>query len=157
MKHNILKTIIGAMMLSLMFMSFQCGEEEDYWETAEPSSYFALDNHTYDTLDIVMISNSGKFASRTVSIRPFSWGILLQDVKDSAYASTDDILPDFLNNWDTVRMCSNGRVKKTYVGPATDLPAEENDFFNINAWQNNRSDSYRQTKYTFSVRLADFE
>lgn len=156
MKYNILKTIFGAMMLSLMFMSFQCGEDDDYLENAEPSSYFAFDNHTYDTLDIVLIPNGGRFAGRTVRVKPFSWGILLNDVKDSIYASTDEILPSFLNSWDTVRLCKNGTVKKMYVGPATDLPVEENTFFNINAWQS-RPDNSNQTRYTFALRLQDMD
>ena len=143
-------------MLSLMFMSFECGDDDDMWENPEPSSYFAFDNHTYDTLDVVMISNGGRYYSRTVRVKPFSVGILLQNVKDSTYATTEDILPGFLNSWDTVCLCKNGAVKKQYVGPATDLPAEENTFFNLNAWQS-RHEGNNQTRYTFALRLKDMD
>ena len=156
MKYNIIKTLFGATMLSLMFMSFQCGEDDDYWVEAEPSSYFVFNNHTYDTLDIVMIPNGGRFAGRTVRVRPFTGCTLLQDVKDSTYASTDEILPAFLNSWDTVRLCKNGAVKKLYVGPAGDLPAAKNTFFNINAWQS-LHDGNNQTRYTFVLRLNDMD
>ncbi|MBR5029088.1 MAG: hypothetical protein IKX51_07705 [Bacteroidales bacterium] len=47
-------------------------------------------------------------------------------------------------------------MKNLNVSSSSDLPAEENTFFNINAWQS-RPDNSNQTRYTFALRLQDMD
>lgn len=157
MKHNILKTIVGTMMLSFMFMSFQCGEEEEM-PPLEPSTTFVLDNHTYDTLRITLIATESGRAGKRFDVHPFSTYTFETEIKNEPYNDEIELLTDYLDGWDTVRMFSNGRMKAQYAGPSFDGANDEHTFFNRNSWEyHERTSQYRQNSYTYKVRLADFE
>lgn len=143
-------------MLSLMFMSFQCGEDDDYRENAEPSSYFAFDNHTYDTINITMTSVAKGNAGKLITSMPFSEvGLSNFIVNDSL--DDLDALADFLGGWDTVRLKVKGVERALYCAPVTDS-GRTKSFFNLNSWENSTQQYNRHdTKFVFKVRAADLE
>ncbi len=155
MKYNIIKTIFGAMMLSLMFMSFECGEDDDMWVPSETRS-FCFDNHTYDTINITMTSVAKGNASKLITSMPFSEvGLSNFIVNDSL--DDLDALADFLGGWDTVRLKVKGVERALYCAPVTDS-GRTKSFFNLNSWENSTQQYNRHdTKFVFKVRAADLE
>ena len=142
-------------MLSLMFMSFECGEEEDIWEPHE-SRTFCFDNHTYDTINITMTSVAKGNAGKLITSMPFSMVVLSSYIIND---SLDDVdaLADFLGGWDTVRLKVKGVERAMYCAPMTDS-SQTKSFFNLNSWENQPQQYNRHdTKYVFKVRATDLE
>ncbi len=156
MKYNILKTIIGSLMISMMFMSFECGEEEDNWETQECRT-FCLDNHTYDTIDIQMTNTPARAARKTITSRPFSLVTISSFIIDDSLTAREAVA-DFLGGWDTVRLMVKGVEKAVYCAPVCDSTSGSKSFFNIDSWEFNSplSNSWDK-KYIFKVVAADLE
>ena len=157
MKHNILKTIFGTMMLSFMFMSFECGDDDDM-TPIEPSTTFVLDNHTYDTLRITLTATESGRAGKRFDVRPFSKYMFETEIKNEPYRDEIELLTDYLDGWDTVRVIVKGTEKLKFSGPSFDGADDERTFFNRNAWEyfEHRND-YEQSRYTYKIMKADFE
>ena len=155
MKYNIIKTIFGAMMLSLMFLSFECGEDDDMWVPSETRS-FCFDNHTYDTIDILMTNSSARASRKTITSRPFSTITITSYIVDDTLTHREAIA-DFLGGWDTVRLKVKGVERALYYAPVTDS-GRTKSFFNLNSWENSTQQYNRHdTKFVFKVRAADLE